>query len=292
MISQSCPICGPNTPQKLLYKKNFNLKQVTRKTFSARRQPDRIHYRTVSCQNCGLVFANPIMSLNKINQLYYHSQFTYQNLIVDLQHTYAKYLNKLKPYQLKKAKLLEIGCANGFLLSTAKKLGYHQVWGVEPSRQAILKAPANIKKVIKNSNFNRRLFPKNSFDVICSFHTFDHLNNPNQVLKDCSYLLKPQGLILIIVHNVKSLQAKILKSHSPIIDIEHPYLYSPHTLKLLFEKNNYQVLKTGSVINRYPINYLIHLLPLPTFVKKNLSVLEQKISLPLGNFFLIARRQS
>lgn len=288
MKIQTCPLCGPKAGKQLLYPQNFRQSQINAKVFSARRRPDRLHYRIVKCNQCGLVYSDPILNHNKISQLYNQSFFTYKDRVNDLVKTYGYYLKQLKNYQVNKEKLLEIGCGNGFFLEEAKRQGYQSVWGVEPSLDAIKQAPKIIQKQIKPAIFRQSLFTKNSFDVICFFQTFDHITNPNKFLNDCYALLKPDGLILTINHNVDSLQAKILKDRSPIIDIEHTYLYSPQTMRLIFEKNKFQVVKIGSTFNIYKLDYLLfHLLALP---RRFTPKIKLKIKLRLGNMQLVGRK--
>lgn len=273
MKTQFCPLCGPLAGKKELYPQNFKLSQINAKVFSARRLPDRLHYRIVQCRQCGLVFSDPILDPAKINHLYHQSLFTYKNRVNDLMATYGYYLKQLEQYQVHKGKLLEIGCGNGFFLTEALRQGYHSVWGIEPSRDAINQAPGKLKKFIRHSVFKPKLFPQNCFDVICFFQTFDHISDPNQFLTDCYDYLKPGGLILAINHDVEAFQAKLLKSYSPIIDIEHAYLYSLKTMKLIFSKNKFVVIKTGPIFNYFPL-----LTPL-------------KLKLWLGNLMLIAKKQ-
>lgn len=271
MITQFCPLCGPRAGKKELYPQNFKISQINPQIFSARRRPDRLHYRIVQCSRCGLVYSDPIMEPTKISHLYNQSFFTYQNRVKDLTLTYGYYLKQLGKYGVKKAKLLEIGCGNGFFLQEAKTQGYQSVWGVEPSQDAINQVPKNLQKFIKHSIFKPSLFPKNSFNVICFFQTFDHISDPNQFLNTCYGYLKPGGLILAINHNVEALQAKILKSFSPIIDIEHTYLYSLKTMPLIFQANRFQILKSGPSFNYFPF-------------------VNSKIKLWLGNLILIAQK--
>lgn len=272
MKKQFCPLCGPKTPNKVIYQQNFRSDQINKKVFSARRRPDRLHYKMVKCLGCGLVYADSILEPKKINQLYCKSLFTYESRVDDLSRTYGYYLEKLEGFQVNKDRLLEVGCGNGFLLLKAKEQGYKEVWGVEPSLEAVNKAVEDIKQRIKNTVFKKSLFPKYFFDVICFMQTFDHIYNPNKFLQDCCYLLKPGGLILAINHNVDAFQAKILKERSPIIDVEHPFLYSMKTMSLIFKKNKFEVLKLEPIFNIYSINYLF-----------------LKLKLKLGNLMIIAR---
>lgn len=285
MKTQFCPLCGPKKKKQLLYRQNFKLSQINSEVFSARRKPDRLHYQMVRCSGCGLVYSDPILPSDQINRLYQKSRFTYTDRSADLVKTYGYYLKQLDRHKTKKNRLLEIGCGNGFFLQEARRQGYRQVWGVEPSRQAAGLAPDWLKQKIKITVFKPNLFPKNYFDVICFFQTFDHIIDPNRFLKECYRILKPGGLVLAINHNVESLPAKLLRSYSPIIDVEHAYLYSLKTMQLIFAKHGFQVLKTAPSFNYYPLDYLAHLLSLPFFR------LPFKFKFWLGNLHLIARKK-
>jgi hypothetical protein len=92
--------------------------------------------------------------------------------------------------------------------------------------------------------------------------------------------------------------ARVLGEKSPIIDIEHTYLYSPNTIRKLFEKNGFRVLEVGSARNVVNLLSILRLLPFPrNFKIKLLSRVEGwprlsqiNMSLPLGNLYLIAQK--
>lgn len=285
MKTQFCPICGPKGGKILLYPQNFSPAQINVKVFSARRRPDRLHYRLVECGRCGLIYSDPILSDRQISRLYRQSLFTYADRARDLAKTYGHYLRTLENYGAVKNRFLEIGCGNGFMLAEAKRQGYREVWGVEPSREAVRSAAGPVRKKIKNSVFDRKLFPENYFDVISFFQTFDHVAHPNRFLIDCFVFLKPGGLVLAINHNVAALSAKIMGERSPIIDVEHTYLYSPKTMTQIFQKNGFAVLAVGPSFNIYPLDYIFHLLALPESLVPKI-----RLKLRLGNLFLIARK--
>ena len=292
-----CAICGKRTQYKVLYKQNFKLKDINANIFSARRLPDGIHYRILKCLNCSLVFSSPMLSETILNRLYKESKVTYGKQIADLTKTYGIYLNELRKYGVIKGRLLEIGCGNGFFLTEAKKQGYREVYGVEPSREAIKTIPKEIRKNIKGDLFKKNLFPKNFFDVICFFQTFDHVSDPNKFLKNCLGILKPGGFVLAFNHNISSFQALTLGEKSPIIDIEHTYLYNQKTMRMIFEKNKFQVMSLKPSFNIYSLGYLVHLMPLPKLIKKySLSISEKlgisklKFKLRIGNMILFAKK--
>jgi len=141
------------------------------------------------------------------------------------------------------------------------------------------------------------LFPDRSFDAICFFQVLDHIFDPAGIIETSFRLLRPGGFVLCLNHNIDAGSAQWLKERSPIIDIEHTYLYSPKTIGLLFSRFGFQLKETGAVRNRYSVSYLTRLVPLPGRLKRTaLAVLSAThvgripLSLPLGNLYMIARR--
>lgn len=269
MIKTKCPTCSINN-SLILYKANFDLNKVSELTFSARRIPDRIHYQIVKCKKCGLVYSNPILGYSEIEKLYKKSKYTYGEYEDDLNKTYGRYLKKLVDKLPAKEKLLEIGCGNGFFLKEAKKMGFEEVFGVEPGRETVAKAHKEVKKNIIVDVFRKGQFKKDYFDVICMFQVLDHLTDPNSVLQECFRILKRGGSLICINHDVDAMSAKILGEKSPIFDIEHTYLYNKRTLRQVFEKNQFKVLEVFDVSNYYPITYWFKMLPLPKSWKETL----------------------
>src|SRR6266702_2969706 len=90
-----CAICGTQGNATEIYPANFDFGAFNPSVFSARRLPDRIHYRLVKCRACGLVRSDPIASSEFLGQLYAQSTFTYRDEVADLRFTYGRYLAKL-----------------------------------------------------------------------------------------------------------------------------------------------------------------------------------------------------
>ena len=140
------------------------------------------------------------------------------------------------------------------------------------------------------------LFAPDTFDVVCLFQVFDHIPDPNLLLRECRTVLRPGGMILALNHNVEALSHRILGARSPIIDVEHTYLYSPSTMDAIFARSGFDVLEVGRVWNDYSLSYLARLAPIPHRPKALLlKVLSSWIGrvtvrVPLGNLFLIARK--
>src|SRR5450432_3089909 len=140
-----CAICETEGNATELYSPNFALDAFNPEIFSARRLPDRVHYRMVKCNKCGLVRSDPVADPQTLAQLYARSTFDYGEEVEGLKRTYGRYLAKLENFGVKKNALLEIGCGNGFFLEEALRQGYQTVRGVEPSSEAVSKADDRVR---------------------------------------------------------------------------------------------------------------------------------------------------
>jgi SAM-dependent methyltransferase len=292
-----CAICATDGNATELYPANFAPADLSPAVFSARRMPDRVHYRMVRCDSCGLVRSDPVADSDIVSQLYAESTFDYGAELHNLATTYGKYLKRVNRYIPSNGALLEIGCGNGFVLAEAKRQGYKDVRGVEPSKAAIDSAPDGIRDKIVCSMMVPGLFPPEQFDAVCLFQVLDHILDPVKLLTTCYQILKPGGVLLCLNHNVEALSARLMKHRSPIIDIEHTYLYSPATMGRLLEKSGFKVRETRQVWNRYSLRYVSQLLPLPGSVKRRiLRAAESRFLgrlsswVPLGNLYSIAQR--
>ncbi|KKQ51499.1 MAG: Methyltransferase type 11 [Candidatus Woesebacteria bacterium GW2011_GWA1_39_21b] len=296
MLAIHCAICGKKEKLQDLYKENFDVKKINFATFSARRTPDRIHYRFVKCLRCGLIFSNPILEEKKITALYLKSDFHYSQESEYVGKTYTFYLEKLLPKTGRsKLKLLDVGCGNGFFLEKAQEIGIKHVYGIEPGKASVKKAPKDLQKRIKIDILRKGLFKINSFDIICCFHTLDHVTDPNEFLKITRSLLKKGGTCFFIVHNTDGLSVKLFGEKSPIFDIEHVYLFNPKTLVKIFKKNKFRKIQVIDIKNRYPLKYWFRMTPFPKKIKESilkLLKLTKTDSLPLslsaGNIGIVA----
>lgn len=292
-----CAICGSLGNASEIYSARLAPDAFSTEVFSARRLPDGMHYRLVGCLSCGLVRSDPAADPEGIARIYERTTFDYGDEVENLAATYGGYLRDLERFGVRRGSLLEIGCGNGFFLGEALRQGYADAHGVEPSSEAVARASAAIRPRILVGVIRPGLFPAESFDVVCLFQVLDHLPDPAAVLDECFTMLKPGGLVLCLNHNVDAVSARLLGEESPIVDVEHTYLFGPQTLRRLFERRGFRVERVAAALNRYSLRYLFRLLPLPGFLKGPLLALlgggalgRVSLSVPLGNVYAIARK--
>ncbi len=298
LIHTRCPIDQTDEFDVELYPANFDLADLTPETFSARRTPDRIHYRMVKSTRSNCVRADPILDEATVTRLYRASKVTYEPEAEYAAKTYLKYLERARRYLPDKRGVLEVGCGHGFFLKHMAGLGFERVAGVELSAHAVAKADPEIRPGIVAGSLQPGLFEDEAFSLICGFQVLDHLANPNETLQICRNLLAPRGVMFWICHDIASPFARLLGERCPVIDIQHVVLYDRKTVSMLFQRNGFEVLDVFGVVNRYPLSYWTSLAPmLKTMNQALLTFLKATRlgSLPLsanfGNLGILARKR-
>lgn len=294
----ACAICRTPGNTAEMYAATLTPSAFTARVFSARRLPDRVHYRIARCRSCGLVRSDPVLAAEGLASLYRASTFDYGDELDGLRATYGRALEEVAKLVPDRAGLLDIGTGSGFVLELAQAQGWTAVRGVEPSEDAVAKARPDIRPQIVQDMMGPGLFEAGSFDAVSMFQVLDHMPDPLGLLDECRQVLRPGGLVLAFNHNVSAWSARLLGDRSPIIDVEHTYLYSPRTIRALFDRAGFEVVSVRPVRNTYSVRYLAHLLPLPDRPKSRLRSLLQdsklgalEATVPLGNLRLIARRR-
>src|SRR3989338_11592499 len=115
--------------------------------------------------------------------------------------THAIILSEVPP----QSKVLDVGCAGGYLgefLSTYKGC---EVWGIEPREQRANTSLQIYKQVINapiEKALNEGVLEEASFDVIILGDVLEHLPAPEEVLQKLKKYLQPRGRMVISLPNV------------------------------------------------------------------------------------------
>lgn len=137
---------------------------------------------------------------------------------------------------LKGKKLLEVGCGYGLFLALCLKEGI-KAEGIEPAKQEFYRFTLKLgKEILKRSGFSQQLiknaegenlpYKDNTFDVVTSLYTLEHVQDVKKVLSESTRVLKSGGYLYIVVPNYGS----FWEGHYGIFWI--PYL--PKTLAKLY----------------------------------------------------------
>lgn len=253
------------------------------------------------CKTCDILYAISIPDENSIEEEYKNADFDSSSVAKMASQTYGNYLKKYmnqNPGSIRTKYAMDIGTGEGSFLKELKDIGFEKVVGVEPSIAPIKCADSNIRPLIMNTAFRSDDFAKESFDLITFFQTIEHVFDPVKTINGFHELLNSQGVVFIIAHDFNAVSAKILKTKSPIFDIEHLQLFSKKGLYKFLMKSGFEDIFVFGIKNRYPLAYIARLFPFPQKIKKPLvHFLENsqfgnlKINLYMGNIAAFARKK-
>jgi len=213
--------------------------------------------RIVKCLKCGLMYTNPRPGPTQIKMNY---EVMTDEYYIQEEQGLRRSANFILSYfkNEKKGRLLDVGCATGFLLDEARKQGW-EVYGVELSAWASdyaknkLQLPNIVQGSLKEANY-----PANFFDVVIFNNVIEHLTEPKEALEQIRRVLKPAGIICCNTPDVDSLASKVFGSKWWGIRQSHLYYFNKQTLSDMFEATGFVPLKVRSHARSFTINYWIY----------------------------------
>jgi 2-polyprenyl-3-methyl-5-hydroxy-6-metoxy-1,4-benzoquinol methylase len=222
-----CNICGISNEEFLFY------------------APERI----VKCKNCGLMYNNPRLDADSLSKMYTREYFqiddddygvdykAYANYIGDedvIVRSMLRRMKKVEKYARCKGSVLDVGCATGFSLVAAEKLGW-EAHGIEYSDFCVDYARSRGLNVHQGS-LDTYQGSEASFDAITMWDYLEHSSNPRGELARCRELLRQNGIIVLSIPNVDSWSFPVFKKKwIGFKNIEHFYYYSRKTIAQLAE---------------------------------------------------------
>jgi SAM-dependent methyltransferase len=207
-----------------------------------------------------------------------------------------KMLKKLKT----NGKLLDIGCATGFLLDEAKKQGW-DVYGVELSQWAVdySKDKLGLKNVFAGT-LKKANFANNYFDVVILKDTIEHLTNPKDTLIEIRRILKPAGIICVNTPNINSLLSRALRAKWWGLKHAHLYYFTPKTLYKILDLAGFVSIKSRSHARTFTLSYWLEkissynteLYKIFSFLKKISLINKKLVCINLGDQIEVFARKS
>lgn len=188
-----CVVCGPTAATLVTTKNDF---------------------RIIRCGTCGIFYVDGCTELAGFEKFYGNAYFSGRGNAVC---GYRDYVGE-RPLHLRNAeallsfverrlkgsgrRLLDVGCAHGFLLDAARARGW-EVCGVDISEEAVRYARQQLGLSVFLGRVDQCDLPLESFDVICMIGTVEHLADPMKALRSVARLLKREGLLLIATLDVE-----------------------------------------------------------------------------------------
>ncbi|MEO6655645.1 MAG: class I SAM-dependent methyltransferase [Pyrinomonadaceae bacterium] len=236
------------------------------KDFEYRTSPDT--FVAMRCEPCGLVYLDPRPDVSEFETIYpadYHAfNFSEQNF--GLVHKIRSRLEARRLLSWCKdlgdgARILDVGCGDGFHLNLLKKYGNRswQLEGIDIDRRAIRMAEKS-GLTVHDGTVESLDLPKDRYDLAFMVQTIEHVAHPEKVLSAVFDILKPNGKLVIVTDNTDSIDFKFFKRsywggyHFP----RHWNLFNRASLGNLAKKCGFRIADISTQVS--PVNwvYSIH----------------------------------
>lgn len=172
------------------------------------------------------------MNAEKYNKEYFEGK-SYRIYTFETQRAWTETLASALSKTVKPTKVLDVGCAKGYLVHSFDKLGI-EAYGVDVSSYAISSSPSNVRDRLFTVNVeNEPLpFPDKCFDLVCMLATIEHLRYLDGPLKEIRRVLKPNGFFFVTVATKKTKRDK---------EIGHISVYPMEVWMELFKKHGFSM---------------------------------------------------
>lgn len=137
-------------------------------------------------------------------------------------------------------RFLDVGCGVGNALATARSEGWSCV-GVEISEEAAAVARSRGFEVLVGDAEEVDLGDE-EFDLVRCAHTLEHLTDPAHVLAKLARAIKPDGEIVVVVPNRRSLTSLLFRRYWYHLDVpRHLFHYRPRDVSALAGKSGLRI---------------------------------------------------
>lgn len=240
MQNVNCGLCGSLDEQLLHVKQVSHGDQTT-------------VYRVVRCKACSLVYVNPRQQEENVTAIYrdagYFSRAQdsatgYSHYVADKDLHVLFFQDQLKSLEshIPRGKLLDIGCAYGFLLEAAAARGW-QPQGVELSKDAADHVKQEFGLPVFNGKLRDAGLAAAEFDAVIMNDVIEHMTDPLAEIREVHRLLRPGGLFILHTPNEASPWHWLMGSRwIHLKPAEHLYYFSPATLAEMLRRAGFEVL--------------------------------------------------
>lgn len=247
----SCQICNNSTQNEII--------KVREMYFGTREE-----FKYLECSNCGcLQLLNPPEDFTKhypkeyftFNQEHENKLKAILNRFRD-QSAFGKssflgnlllkkfgepvYVSRMKNADISiNDKILDVGCGKGILLHKMKESGFKNVVGIDPFIAETI-TYKNGLKILKKDFLEINGF----YDLIMFNHSFEHMENPFQVIKKSNELLKLNKTLLIRIPVTDSYAFNHYRENWCSLDApRHIFIHTKKSIKILAEHSGFEVKK-------------------------------------------------
>ncbi|HKJ25792.1 MAG TPA: methyltransferase domain-containing protein [Myxococcota bacterium] len=151
-----------------------------------------------------------------------------------------------------KGRLLDVGCGLGhFVKAMQDRFPIWETWGCEISPVAVRFAADEVGAAnVRAGRVEDAGFPPESFDLVTMWDVFEHLKEPERLLRHLRGLLRPGGALFLHTPNaqvqvpkavVKRWLLGMKTGRHYLVPNDHLHVYTPRTARTLIERNGFEV---------------------------------------------------
>ncbi len=188
---------------------------------------------------------------------------------------------------------LEIGPDIGYIVRDAAREGdFDHFWLFEPNRAVhdeLAAATGGRPYTISTEMDDLSPVPDGSIAVAVMIHVLDHLLDPVAILRSIRSKLRPDGLLMIVTHNERSLLRSVMGVKFPPFCLQHPELYNPDTITRLLKTAGFGTVEVQRSKNYFPIGFMLRQAAWTAGLDLSKASLPDKpVGLKLGNMLTLA----
>lgn len=219
-------------------------------------QPHRVisdTIRIVRCRRCGLLYRRPRPAdvASSYDAAYYsedyeaHADGRGRNYLADQDRLLASFDAHIAELERRSppGRLLDVGCALGFLLEAARRRGW-RVSGMDFSAFAVDYAQRTFHVPVQRGHVNEISFAPAAFDVITAFEYIEHVEDPVRVLQHLRPWLRRDGLLVMTTPNAASWRARRHpETCVGFLEERHLSYFTPSTMRRLLTLAGFRLLE-------------------------------------------------
>ena len=198
----------------------------------------RAELEVVRSPGCGLEWQSPFPSEARLRELYAGDYFerwgardaaAYARVRAMKHATHGAFLREIARLR-SGGRLLDVGCATGFLLEIAEQQGFDS-FGLDPNPQAARIARERFGERVQPGELDSAAFPGIAFDVVTLIDVLEHVPDPAALLSRVYERLAPGGVLAAVLPNAASLVHRLLGPRWPHYAPEHLFFWTPRALE-------------------------------------------------------------
>lgn len=235
----ACPVCGSHTPGSALVERRVAL---------------------LVCTVCRFSWQNPRPTSAWLEALYrgdYYKPWKLEERPDEVRRlklaTFSGWLERIEKKLGRRGRLLDLGCASGFMLEAAQERGW-EVYGVELSHAAET-AQKRFGSAVTQGRLEDARFPDGHFDAVTMFDFIEHLENAKQILAEVRRVLRDDGVLALSTPNVDSATCTLMGKRWPHYKEEHLVYFSTESLAQSLSQAGYSILEAGPAAKVLDLTY-------------------------------------